>query len=280
MAFASALKYGRFVKVEHTVFSLPLLVSGALLARNELTPRVLLLILVAGTGARTAALGFNRLLDHKIDRDNPRTRGRELPSGTMSVPEAWLVTGLGVVVFLLAALAISPLCLWLAPIPLALFILYPLLKRFTMWAHLGVGAALAMGPLGAWFAVKLEFTDFENALLLCLFTFFWVSGFDIIYATLDIDFDRSYGLHSLPARIGREAALRVSLALHLLAFGLLATLYVRALEGVVSLLLLVLVGALLLIEHQQASDVDLAFFKVNAIVGFVVLGLVAIGTPL
>ncbi|HXV60831.1 MAG TPA: 4-hydroxybenzoate octaprenyltransferase [Vicinamibacteria bacterium] len=280
MAFASALKYGRFVKIEHTVFSLPLLVSGALLARDELTLRVLLLILVAGTGARTAALGFNRLLDRKIDRDNPRTRGRELPSGIMSVAEAWLVTGLGVVVFLLAALAISPLCLWLSPIPLALFILYPLLKRLTMWAHLGVGAALAMGPLGAWFAVKLEFTDFENALLLCFFTFFWVSGFDIIYATLDIDFDRSYGLHSLPARLGREAALRVSLGLHLLAFGLLVTLYVRALEGVVSLLLLALVGALLLVEHQKAGDVDLAFFKVNAIVGFVVLGLVVAGTQM
>jgi 4-hydroxybenzoate polyprenyltransferase len=269
--------YSRFVKVEHTLFSFPLLLSGALLAQGELSVRTLLLILAAGTGARTAALGLNRILDRHLDRENPRTAGRELPSGAMSAVEAWGVTGAGIALFLASAYGISPRCLYLAPIPLAIFLIYPLLKRFTMWAHLGVGAALAMGPLGAWYAVQLDFRDFGNALLLCLFTLFWVSGFDIIYATLDRDFDRSRGLHSLPSRLGRESALRISAAFHAAAFLLLSVLYWKALEGPFAALLLVLIGALLVVEHRRASDVDLAFFKINAALGFVVLGFVALG---
>ncbi len=151
------------------------------------------------------------------------------------------------------------------------------MKRFTMWAHLGVGAALAMGPLGAWYAVQLDFRDYGNALILCLFTFFWVAGFDIIYSTLDQDFDRSRGLHSLPSRLGRERALYVSAAFHVAAFALLTTLYLRALAGPVAALLLVVIGALLVAEHRQAQDVDLAFFKINAALGFVVLGFIALG---
>ncbi len=271
------LTYSRFVKIEHTLFSFPLLLSGALLARGELSLRTLLWILAAGTGARTAALGLNRILDRHIDRENPRTENRELPSGSMSSAEAWGVTAGGVGLFLASAYGISPRCLVLAPIPLAIFLIYPLLKRFTMWAHLGVGAALAMGPLGAWYAVQLDFRDFGNALLLCLFTLLWVAGFDIIYATLDLDFDRSKGLHSLPSRLGREGALRVSAAFHAAAFLLLGILYLRALSGPLSAFLLGLIGALLIAEHRRASDVDLAFFKINAALGFVVLGFVAVG---
>lgn len=271
------LTYSRFVKIEHTLFSFPLLLSGALLARGELSLRTLLLILAAGTGARTAALGLNRILDRHLDRQNPRTEKRELPSGAMSETEAWAVTGAGVVLFLAAAYGISPRCLRLAPIPLAIFLIYPLLKRFTMWAHLGVGAALAMGPLGAWYAVQLDFRDFGSVLLLSLFTLFWVAGFDIIYATLDQDFDRAKELHSLPSRLGRDRALRVSAAFHAAAFLLLGILYLRALEGPVAALLLGLIGALLAAEHTLASDVDLAFFKINAVLGFVVLGFIAMG---
>jgi 4-hydroxybenzoate polyprenyltransferase len=269
--------YSRFVKVEHTLFSFPLLLSGALLAQGELSLRTLLLILAAGTGARTAALGLNRILDRHIDRENPRTAARELPSGAMSAAEASGVTGAGIGLFLASAYGISSRCLYLAPIPLAIFLIYPLLKRFTMWAHLGVGAALAMGPLGAWYAVQLDFRDFGNALLLCFFTLFWVSGFDIIYATLDRDFDRSRGLHSLPSRLGRESALRISAAFHAAAFLLLSVLYWKALEGPFAAILLVLIGALLVVEHRRSSDVDLAFFKINAALGFVVLGFVALG---
>jgi 4-hydroxybenzoate polyprenyltransferase len=271
------LTYSRFVKIEHTLFSFPLLLSGALLARGELSLRTLLLILAAGTAARTAALGLNRILDRHIDRENPRTENRELPSGAMSEAEALAVTGAGVALFLASAYGISLRCLLLAPIPLGIFLLYPLLKRFTMWAHLGVGAALAMGPLGAWYAVQLDFRDFGNPLLLCLFTLFWVAGFDVIYATLDQDFDLARGLHSLPSRLGRENALRIAAALHAAAFLLLGLLYLRALQGPLAAFLLGLIGALLVAEHRRASDVDLAFFKINAILGFVVLGFVALG---
>jgi len=265
------------VKIEHTLFSFPLLLSGAVLAEKAFPWRVLVLILVAGTGARTAALGLNRILDRTIDRENPRTSSRELPSGQMSVVEALLVTGLGVAAYLAAAYVISPKCLFFSPIPLVVFLFYPLLKRFTMWAHLGVGAALAMGPLGAWYAVRLDFDNATPIVLLCAFTFFWVAGFDIIYATLDEDFDRRYGLHSLPARLGRRRALSVSLVFHVAAFVLLLALYRIAMEGPVAALMLVAIGALLAMEHRKASEVELAFFKINAVVGFVVLGFVAAG---
>jgi 4-hydroxybenzoate polyprenyltransferase len=256
------------------------LLSGALLAGEALTWLVLGLILLAGTGARTAALGLNRILDRKIDRRNERTAGRELPSGQMTLVEASLVTGLGVAVYLGAAYAISPKCLVFSPIPLAIFLLYPLMKRFTMWAHLGVGAALAMGPLGAWYAVKLDFHDYPRVLLLCLFTLFWVAGFDIIYATLDVDFDQRDGLHSLPSRLGKDRALAVSLAFHILAFLPLAVLYWTTMQGPLAAALLVGVGALLLLEHRKASDVELAFFKINAVIGFVVLCFVWAGVGL
>jgi 4-hydroxybenzoate polyprenyltransferase len=272
-----ALTYGRFVKIEHTLFSFPLLLSGALLARGELGPRTLGLILLAGTGARTAALGLNRILDFRIDAKNPRTRNREIPSGAMSLVEAWGVTGAGIAVFLAAAYWLSPKCLALAPIPLTVFLLYPLLKRMTMWAHLGVGAALAMGPLGAFYAVQLDFQDFGNTMLLCLFTLFWVAGFDIIYATMDEQFDRSAGLHSLPGRLGREKALRISLVFHGIAFCLLLLLYVRALEGPLAAALLLVIAGLLVLEHRWAEHVELAFFHINAVVGFVVLALVWAG---
>lgn len=272
--------YSRFVKIEHTLFSFPLLLSGAVLAEEALTWRVFILILVAGTGARTAALGTNRVLDRTIDRRNPRTTGRELPSGQMTLAEAWLVTGIGAAVYLAAALAISPKCLLFSPIPLAIFLLYPLMKRFTMWAHLGVGAALAMGPLGAWYAVQLDFNDYPHVLLLCLFTLFWVAGFDIIYATLDIDFDQRDGLHSLPSRLGRKRALAVSFTFHMVAVLLLGALYWTALEGSLAAVLLVAIAALLLLEHRKASSVELAFFKINAVIGFVVLGFVWAGAGL
>ena len=269
--------YSRFVKIEHTLFSFPLLIAGALLADGQLSVRLLVLILAAGTGARIAALGLNRLLDRNIDGENPRTRTRELPSGQMSLVEGLTVTLVGVAGYFGAAYLIAPVCLALAPIPLAIFFLYPLMKRFTMWAHLGVGAALAMGPLGAWFAVQLDFAGYVNIILLCSFTFFWVAGFDIIYATLDIDFDRGVGLYSLPAKLGRQTALAVSLGFHAVALALLASLYFRTMQGSLALVLLAIVGVLLWIEHRQASNVELAFFHINAVVGLVVLGFVAAG---
>lgn len=278
MSLYRFLQYGRFVKIEHTLFSFPLLLSGALLARDQtLTLRTLFLILIAGAGARAAALSLNRIIDRSFDRENPRTAGRELARGVMTLGEGWLVTSIGTSVYLSAAYLISPRCLILSPLPLAVFVLYPLMKRFTPWAHFGVGAGLSLAPLGAWYAVSLSFEDFGPALALSLFTFFWVSGFDVIYATLDEAFDRKAGLRSLPAWLGKKKALRVSLVLHLAAFLCLGALYLFSFRGLAAGLLLLVVGGLLFLEHRKAEDVELAFFKINALVGFVVLAFVYVG---
>lgn len=269
--------YGKFVKIQHTLFSFPLLLSGALLARDPLTLRTLLLILLAGTGARINALALNRILDRSYDRGNPRTAGRELPRRAMTTREAWWVAGTGAGLYATAAYLISPICLWLAPIPLAVFVVYPLLKRVTMWAHLGVGAGLGLAPFGAWFAVTLRFEGMAPAVILSLFTFFWVAGFDIIYATLDEEYDRVAGLHSLPAQWGRRRALSVSMGFHLAAFSCLAILYWMELEGIAAASLLPVAGGLLYLEHRKAEDVELAFFKINAVLGFVVLAFVYVG---
>ncbi len=270
--------YGRFIKAEHTLFSLPLLFSGALLAGGRLpSARLSVLIVLAGFGARTAAFAFNRIIDRHIDRLNPRTAGRELPAGKMNLFEAWGVGLLGAGAYITSAWAIAPICLYLSPVPLLIFVGYPYLKRFTPWAHLGIGAADALAPLGGWLAAKQSFSGVGPALCLGLFTFFWVSGFDIIYATMDEAFDRDHAVRSLPARYGRKTALQISGVLHALAFLSLAALYAVYFRAAVSLLTLAAIGSLLYLEHRLSDDVDLAFFKINAVLGFGILGFVAAG---
>lgn len=256
-----------------------MLFAGVVLGTGPRPPArlLLLLVLVAGVGARTAAMGLNRVIDRRIDAENPRTAARELPSGAIGLGEAWALIAAGTLAYLIAAWLLDPLCLALAPIPLAVFILYPYLKRITPWCHLGVGAALAMAPLGGWFAARLSFADTGPALLLAGFTLGWVAGFDVLYATLDQAHDRSAGIRSLPARYGRSAALRASRALHAGAWALLATLVVWRLAWPAALLPLLAVGALLVWEQRRADDVDLAFFRINVWVGFLALAVVVAG---
>jgi len=270
--------YSRFIKVEHTLFSIPLLFSGAVLAAGGWpSGRLLAWILVAGTGARTAAFAANRMIDRHIDRLNPRTATRELPAGIMSLVEACGVGAAGIAFYLIAAWKIAPICLYLSPIPLAIFVVYPYLKRFTALAHFGIGLAVAMAPLGGWMAVVKGWRPLASGLWLGLFTFFWVSGFDIIYATLDETFDRERGLYSLPACYGKRKALAASSLLHAAAFGSLIILYIGWLRSGAALVTLFAVGALLYLEHLQAQDVDTSFFKINAILGFGVLGIIVLG---
>ncbi len=267
-----------FVKFEHTLFSLPLLVAGAVLAARGLPGAApLAWILVAGTGARTVAMALNRILDRAIDARNPRTAARELPAGRMSTGAAWGVAAGGLALFYVAVLNLPPLCLKLSPVPLAIFIVYPLLKRFTPLAHFGVGAALAFGPIGAWVAVTDRALPVGAVHWLALFTWLWVAGFDVIYATLDEEFDRREGLHSLPAALGRARALAVAAWIHAGAFAALAVMTARHLHGTAAWVLLAAVGALLAWEHRSAHAVDFAFFRINLVVGFVVLALVWTG---
>jgi 4-hydroxybenzoate polyprenyltransferase len=276
--FSRLAAYGRFVKVEHTLFSLPLLFSGAWLAGQGLPGwRLSGLIVAAGFGARTAAFAINRIIDRHLDRINPRTAQRELPVGRMNVVEAWAVGVFGTIVYVVAAWCIAPICLYLSPLPLLIFGIYPFLKRTTPLAHFGVGLADAMAPLGGWMAVRQSFEGVVPAFWLGLFTLLWVSGFDVIYATLDEDFDRRQGLQSFPSRYGKDAALRRAGFLHAGAFASLLVLYGICLRSPLSLLALFVIGGLLVLEHLWASDVDLAFFRINALIGFGVLGFIAAG---
>jgi 4-hydroxybenzoate polyprenyltransferase len=271
-------KFFRFVKIEHTLFSLPLVFSGVFLASKEPpTIAMLGLVLLAATGARTAALALNRIIDREIDRRNPRTAVRELPSGRMNVYEAIVVLAIGVALYLGSAALISPFCLALSPLPLLIFIIYPYMKRFTVLAHFGVGLGLAMAPLGGWFAVQQSFENILPGILLSLFTLFWVTGFDIIYSTLDELFDRTENLHSFSSRYGRAKALRISALLHGLAFGALALLFILHIKAVAAVPLLMVSGFLLYLEQKKADDVELAFFTINAVLGFVILGMIVVG---
>ncbi|CAG0963165.1 partial 4-hydroxybenzoate solanesyltransferase, partial [Rhodocyclaceae bacterium] len=213
-------KYFSFVKIEHTLFSLPLVYAGVFLASRGAFPgwTPLLLVLAAATGARTVAFALNRIIDRQIDARNPRTASRDLPSGRMSLIEAVgvLVAGLGI--YFCSAYYLSFFCFVMSPIPLVIFIVYPTMKRFTPMAHFGVGLGLAMGPLGGWFAVSPSFDTILSPALLSLFTMLWVAGFDIIYATLDEEFDKKASLFSFPSRFGKERALRYSGYLHAAAF--------------------------------------------------------------
>lgn len=263
--------YGRFVKIEHTLFSLPLILSGAFLAAGGVPEsRVLILILIAAFGARTSALGLNRIIDKGIDRRNPRTRERELPSGKMSLIEASAIVGGGILIYLIAAYLICDFVLYLSLIPLIVFTVYPYMKRFTSLCHFGVGLGLSLSPLGGWLAVRCSAIGIIPPLFLSIFTFFWVSGFDIIYATLDEEFDRQSEVFSLTSRYGRKRAIIISAVLHLLSFLALIGLYFYSFRSIYALPFLIISGLLLFWEHKKSADVDFAFFKINAVLGFVV----------
>lgn len=267
-----------FIKIEHTLFSLPLIYSGVFLASREVpSVELLMLILLASIGARTTALALNRIIDREIDRRNPRTSDRELASGRLSVRDAVAILIGGIGLYLISAALISTFCLMIAPIPLAIFVAYPYMKRYTPLAHFGVGLGLAMAPLGGWFAVQQSIENSGPAILLTLFTLLWVAGFDIIYSTLDELFDRKEHLYSFSSRYGKKTALRISAFLHAAAFIVLAILFLSYVRAGASFVFLLCSGYLLFLEHRKSEDVEMAFFRINAILGFAVLGMVVTG---
>jgi 4-hydroxybenzoate polyprenyltransferase len=282
--------YASFVRFEHTLFSLPLILAGVFSTMGPpLSATRWLLIAVAAVGARTSAMALNRLIDRRLDALNPRTQGRELPAGRMKLAEALALLAVSTAAYLVACAALGPWFLRVAWIPLLVFAGYPYLKRFTPLCHFGVGLALALAPLAGYAAAHPGGEDPRAAFWLAGFAFVWVSGFDIIYATLDEEFDRTHGVHSMVAWLGRKRALQISAVLHLMAFSCLLTV-ARYLWGGAPLfpgwapwampLLTLLLGtaaALLYLEQRWAEDVNLAFFRVNVYVGFVVLGIVLLG---
>ena len=271
--------YSSFVKIEHTIFSLPLILSGTLLyARGWPSPSVLALLLFASIGARAMAMGLNRIIDAGIDAQNPRTRHRELPRGAMRHREAWAIVGLAGALYMISAAAIAPICLRLSPLPVALFVLYPYLKRFTSLSHLGLGLTWSVAPLAGWLAAARTLDGLGEVAWLWLFSVLWVAGFDIIYATMDEAFDREFGLHSLPARVGKRLALRLAALLHAVAFLSLYTLWKTQLHTPAALAWLAAIGALFIWQHAIADRRPaFAFFQLNGILGFIVLGFVLAG---
>jgi 4-hydroxybenzoate polyprenyltransferase len=277
-----ALVYGRMIKFSHSVFALPFALASAAVAANGRVPwRELPWIVVAMIGARSAAMGFNRLADQAIDARNPRTAGRELPRGVLSRGEVWMFVGVSALALIGAAAMLNPLCLLLSPVALLVVFGYSYTKRFTSLSHLVLGLALAIAPVGAWLAVRGHFD--LAPVFLALAVLCWVAGFDTIYSCQDVDFDRREGLRSLPALLGIPRALIVSRVLHVAAVILLAALYTCAPLHPVYLVGVGSVAALLVYEHSlvsadDLSRVDAAFFTVNGwiSVGYLVFTVLAL----
>lgn len=271
--------YASFVKLEHTVFSLPLIFAGAILgSRGWPSASLSALILLAAIGGRVMAMGLNRLIDAELDARNPRTQQRELPRGAMQRAEVWAIVGIAGLLYVASAASIAPICLWLSPIPVILFTLYPYLKRWTAFAHLGLGLTWSMAPLGGWLAAAQSLDRLGDVAWLWLFSVLWVAGFDIIYATMDEAFDRAERLHSLPVQLGKQRALRLAAIVHGLAFLALAQLWWTLGAGLTATWWFAAIGGLFVWQHLVASrNPAFAFFQLNAIAGFAVFGLVAAG---
>jgi len=262
------------IKFEHTLFALPFAFLGAVMAAEGLpTWWQILWISLAMVGARSAAMTFNRIVDRDFDAANPRTANRELPSGKLSVRFAWVFFLASVVLFLVAAYSLNWLTFALSPIALASVLGYSYAKRFTSFSHLLLGWALAISPTGAWIAVRGAI-DSEVPLLISLFVLMWTSGFDIMYACQDHDFDRKAGLRSIPARFGVARSLWMARLFHIQAWVVLLILYLVSGLGVVALIGVGLVALLLVYQHTIVKPNDLsrmnaAFFTTNAFVSII-----------
>lgn len=263
------------IKFEHSVFALPFALTGAMLALREggfdMTDagRKFLGIIVAMVAARSAAMGFNRVVDADIDARNPRTAGRHLPAGILSRGFTWAFVVAAVLVFFAAAATLNPLCLRLAPVALIVVLVYSFTKRWTSSSHLVLGLALGIAPAAAWIAVRGSIDG--RILWLTAAVMFWTAGFDIIYSCQDYEFDVQAGLFSIPRRLGIANALWVSRAFHMAMLVCLLMLVQSFGLGGFALAGIAAVALLLVYEHRlvkadDLSRVDAAFFTVNGYV--------------
>ena len=264
------------IKFEHTLFALPFAFLGAVLAANGL-PSLwqVVFITLAMVGARSAAMTFNRIADRTIDAANPRTAGRELPSGKLSVGFAWAFLFASIGLFLFAAFSLNWLTFALSPVALLSVLGYSYAKRFTALAHLILGWALAISPTAAWIAVRGTI-DSEVPVLLSAVVLMWTAGFDVLYACQDFEFDKKAGLRSIPARYGIAASLWIARLFHFQAFVVLILLYAVLGLGWLSLVGVLAVGALLIYQHTLVKPTNMtrmnaAFFTTNAFVSVILL---------
>ena len=270
-----ARRFVSLVKLEHTVFALPYAYTGAILALGEVpSASQLVWITVAMVGARSLAMALNRLIDAAIDARNPRTARREIPAGLLSRSNVIAFAAASLIVFLVAVWQLAPITRWLWPIPVAGFVIYPYLKRFTWLCHPFLGIVDGLAPVGGWVAVTnhVDPTSFLLGGAVAL----WIGGFDIIYATMDLDIDRAQGLHSIPRRFGIATALRITRVFHLLSVLLLIWLGIALSLGPLYYLGVAVVAALLAYENSivsadDLSRVDMAFLTMNGVIALVFL---------
>jgi 4-hydroxybenzoate polyprenyltransferase len=269
-------RFLRLIRFSHTIFALPFALGALLVAADgRPTARTFVLVLVCMVLARTAAMLFNRLVDWSIDQKNPRTAARHLLLGK---PVVWSLLAISSAAFLVASAAINHLTAWLAPVALGIIFLYSLTKRFTNATHFLLGLALAVAPAGAWIAQtgRLELPPLVlGAGVIC-----WVAGFDLIYATQDVDFDRREGLHSLAVRLGVTGSLRLAQWLHILMFAALIAFGLSAKLGMIYYSAMPFIAGALIYEHRSARKLDLAainraFFQSNAFVSALFVAAVA-----
>lgn len=275
--------FGRMIKFSHSIFAMPFALASAALAAKETTTTPLQwgLIVACMVTARSAAMGFNRIVDRQLDAANPRTATREIPSGAVSLSSAVTFTALSAIAFVGLSAWLHPLCGWLSPIALLVVCGYSYGKRFTSLVHLWLGVALGLAPIAAWIAITGTVAAAPLVLAAAVAT--WVAGFDILYSLQDEEYDRGAGLNSIPARLGQAGAMRVSRALHVLTITALA-----ALPAVVSLAWPYWVGVAIiagvlgwehsLVKPGDLSRIDKAFFDLNGYVSLVFLAAVLAAT--
>ncbi|MGD0844054.1 MAG: 4-hydroxybenzoate octaprenyltransferase [Geobacteraceae bacterium] len=262
------------IKFAHTVFALPFAFTGAFLAARGLpTFYQTFWIVMAMVGARTAAMGLNRIIDAEIDAKNPRTSNRAIPAGLIGKGTVFFFVFLGLLLMFYAAHRLNPLCLYLAPLILFFLVLYSYCKRFTALSHIVLGICIAFAPLGAWVAIQGKVG--LPAVLLAGGVVFWLAGFDTLYALQDLEFDRSHGLHSIPVRLGVTGSLWVARIFHLIMMGFLAALYATMNLGPFYLTGLGITAALIFYEHWllrngDLKKLDMAFFNMNGYISITI----------
>lgn len=261
--------FGRMIKFSHTLFALPFALTSVALASfaGRITFYKMTWILVAMVGARSAAMGFNRIADREYDSKNPRTKDREIPTNKISIFEASLFVAIAALLLVYAAYRLNRLCFYLSPIALAVVFFYSFTKRFTWLSHIFLGIGMGLAPVGAWLGITGEFN--LVAVLLGFAVVAWGAGFDIIYACQDLGYDDEVGLFSMPRNLGVKKALRVSTLLHIVSFFLLVSLRFILPLGVVYLVGLLLVAGVLAYQHaivrpDDLSKISFAFFNLNA----------------
>ena len=274
------VRYVNLVKLPHTVFALPFALLGVLAAAQvaRVTLRTLLLVVLAFSAARWAAMAFNRIVDRQFDARNPRTMNRELPLGKLTLRQAWLSVIVAGGLFLLSAGLLNPLCLVLAPVALVWILLYSFAKRFTWWPHLWLGLSLAIAPVGGYLAMTGQWSEPSWLLLaITVAVATWVAGFDIFYALPDAGFDRSQGLRSAVVRLGERRAILLAKLLHGITIPALALFGYGAGFGIWYYFGLIVATGILAYEHSlvhadDLSRLDAAFFTMNGVMSLVVFG--------